>query len=279
MGRNDVQAIMYQKGKIEVDNFEVMISQFFSNKYYFRMLPVEYIVYDENYVIYDANKHCLINQSHYRKVISYYNFLLRNDIKLDNSFILKIPGLINLKDIESKIALYSPVGLRLLSDKEIEYILSTQGYKNPYFDRVYNKNNNCLFYQLYAEPIVVGNEIEGIIEEKLSPNFLKFGIKENILLDKGIIDLTVFPRVIPSITVRQELNKLAFNSNFIPNYVRYVREISTNSFYITDYLPEYKLHNKRFVLYEFQLGINNGFLYWLEVTPNNEEVKSLKRNL
>lgn len=272
MRHNNIQTIMYQKGKIEVDNFEVMISKFFSNKYHFTMIPVEYIVYD-------TNKHCLLNQPHYQKVINYYNFLVRNDVKIDNNFTIKIPGFTNVKDVESKIMLYSPIGLRLLSDNEIKYILNIQGYKNPYFERIFNNNNDCIFYELYAEPIIKGSEIEGNIEEELSPEFLKFGIKENVFLDKGIIDLTSFPRVIPSIKIREALNKLAFNRSATPNYVSYVRELSANSFYVTDYLPEYTLNNKRFALYEFQSGINKGFIYWLEVTPNNQKVKTLKRNL
>lgn len=75
----------------------------------------------------------------------------------------------------------------------------------------------------------------------------------------------------------ESLDELVINGKIKPQYVKFVMPIDDNNIYVTDYLYEYKLFDRRFVLYEIPYGINANLTYWLEVEPNQTFTKTLKR--
>ena len=139
----------------------------------------------------------------------------------------------------------------------------------------YEENN--ISYKVYGKPIIIGKYITCNNPEYIPMIILDVESSDGTLVDKGIIDATSYPNRIPEDFIIESLDELVISGKIKPQYVKFVMPIDDNNIYVTDYLYEYKLFDRRFVLYEIPYGINANLTYWLEVEPNQTFTKTLKR--
>ncbi len=277
MINENIERLMYQSGRVEIDNFNLMVHNFYKDNKSFTIIPINYVIYDKDYVVYNPELRCFINHPQFRSITEFRPCLIGDEVLPEfEKIIVKVPGIIKKENLNLEINNSLPPKIRLLSDREIESILEDNGYNNHQFAISYDNDYN-IDYRTYGKPIIKGNSIFCDDFEYVMHNLLDFSyVKEN-LLNKGIIDATSYPNRIPEDFIIESLNKLVISGKIKPQYVKFVIPLDDNNIYVTDYLYEYRLFERRFVLYEIPYGINANLTYWLEVEPNQTFTKTLKR--
>lgn len=277
MINENIERLMYQSGRVEIDNFNLMVHNFYKDNKSFTIIPINYVIYDKDYVVYNPELRCFINHPQFRSITEFRPCLIGDEVLPEfEKMVVKVPGIIKKENLNLEINNSLPPKIRLLSDREIECILGDNGYKSHHFICNYDEENN-ISYKVYGKPIIKGKSIFCDDFEYVMHNLLDFSyVKEN-LLNKGIIDATSYPNRIPEDFIIESLNKLVISGKIKPQYVKFVIPLDDNNIYVTDYLYEYRLFERRFVLYEIPYGINANLTYWLEVEPNQTFTKTLKR--
>lgn len=277
MINENIERLMYQSGRVEIDNFNLMVHNFYKDNKSFTIIPINYVIYDKDYVVYNPELRCFINHPQFRSITEFRPCLIGDEVLPEfEKIVVKVPGIIKKENINLEINNSLPPKIRLLSDREIECILEDNGYNNHQFAISYDNDYN-IDYRTYGKPIIKGKSIFCDDFEYVMHNLLDFSyVKEN-LLNKGIIDATSYPNRIPEDFIIESLNKLVISGKIKPQYVKFVIPLDDNNIYVTDYLYEYRLFERRFVLYEIPYGINANLTYWLEVEPNQTFTKTLKR--
>ena len=277
MINENIERLMYQSGRVEIDNFDLMVQNFYKDNKSFTIIPINYVIYDKDYVVYNPELRCFMNHPQFRSITEFKPCLIPEEIlpKFEKT-VVKVPGIIKKENLTLEINNSLPPKIRLLSDREIECILEDNGYKSHHFICNYDEENN-ISYKVYGKPIIKGKSIFCDDFEYVMHNLLDFSYVKEILLNKGIIDATSYPNRIPEDFIIESLDELVISGKIKPQYVKFVIPIDDNNIYVTDYLYEYKLFDRRFVLYEIPYGINANLTYWLEVEPNQTFTKTLKR--
>ena len=277
MINENIERLMYQSGRVEIDNFDLMVQNFYKDNKSFAIIPINYVIYDKDYVVYNPELRCFMNHPQFRSITEFKPCLIPDEIlpKFEKT-VVKVPGIIKKENLTLEINNSLPPKIRLLSDREIECILEDNGYKSHHFICNYDEENN-ISYKVYGKPIIKGKSIFCDDFEYVMHNLLDFSYVKEILLNKGIIDATSYPNRIPEDFIIESLDELVISGKIKPQYVKFVMPIDDNNIYVTDYLYEYKLFDRRFVLYEIPYGINANLTYWLEVEPNQTFTKTLKR--
>lgn len=277
MINENIERLMYQSGRVEIDNFDLMVQNFYKDNKSFAIMPINYVIYDKDYVVYNPELRCFMNHPQFRSITEFKPCLIPEEILPEfEKTVVKVPGIIKKENLNLEINNSLPPKIRLLSDREIECILEDNGYKSHHFICNYDEENN-ISYKVYGKPIIKGKSIFCDDFEYVMHNLLDFSYVKEILLNKGIIDATSYPNRIPEDFIIESLDELVISGKIKPQYVKFVIPIDDNNIYVTDYLYEYKLFDRRFVLYEIPYGINANLTYWLEVEPNQTFTKTLKR--
>ncbi len=277
MINENIERLMYQSGRVEIDNFDLMVQNFYKDNKSFAIIPINYVIYDKDYVVYNPELRCFMNHPQFRSITEFKPCLIPEEILPEfEKTVVKVPGIIKKENLTLEINNSLPPKIRLLSDRDIEYILEDNGYKSHHFICNYDEENN-ISYKVYGKPIIKGKSIFCDDFEYVMHNLLDFCYVKEILLNKGIIDATSYPNRIPEDFIIESLDELVISGKIKPQYVKFVMPIDDNNIYVTDYLYEYKLFDRRFVLYEIPYGINANLTYWLEVEPNQTFTKTLKR--
>lgn len=277
MINENIERLMYQSGRVEIDNFDLMVQNFYKDNKSFAIIPINYVIYDKDYVVYNPELRCFMNHPQFRSITEFKPCLIPDEVLPEfEKTVVKVPGIIKKENLNLEINNSLPPKIRLLSDREIECILEDNGYKSHHFICNYDEENN-ISYKVYGKPIIKGKSIFCDDFEYVMHNLLDFSYVKEILLNKGIIDATSYPNRIPEDFIIESLDELVINGKIKPQYVKFVMPIDDNNIYVTDYLYEYKLFDRRFVLYEIPYGINANLTYWLEVEPNQTFTKTLKR--
>lgn len=277
MINENIERLMYQSGRVEIDNFNLMVHNFYKDNKSFTIIPINYVIYDKDYVVYNPELRCFINHPQFRSITEFRPCLIGDEVLPEfEKMVVKVPGIIKKENLNLEINNSLPPKIRLLSDREIECILEDNGYKSHHFICNYDEENN-ISYKVYGKPIIKGKSIFCDDFEYVMHNLLDFSYVKEILLNKGIIDATSYPNRIPEDFIIESLDELVISGKIKPQYVKFVMPIDDNNIYVTDYLYEYKLFDRRFVLYEIPYGINANLTYWLEVEPNQTFTKTLKR--
>ena len=277
MINENIERLMYQSGRVEIDNFDLMVQNFYKDNKSFAIIPINYVIYDKDYVVYNPELRCFMNHPQFRSITEFKPCLIPEEILPEfEKTVVKVPGIIKKENLNLEINNSLPPKIRLLSDREIECILEDNGYKSHHFICNYDEENN-ISYKVYGKPIIKGKSIFCDDFEYVMHNLLDFSYVKEILLNKGIIDATSYPNRIPEDFIIESLDELVISGKIKPQYVKFVMPIDDNNIYVTDYLYEYKLFDRRFVLYEIPYGINANLTYWLEVEPNQTFTKTLKR--
>lgn len=277
MINENIERLMYQSGRVEIDNFDLMVQNFYKDNKSFAIMPINYVIYDKDYVVYNPELRCFMNHPQFRSITEFKPCLIADEVLPEfEKTVVKVPGIIKKENLTLEINNSLPPKIRLLSDREIECILEDNGYKSHHFICNYDEENN-ISYKVYGKPIIKGKSIFCDDFEYVMHNLLDFSYVKEILLNKGIIDATSYPNRIPEDFIIESLDELVISGKIKPQYVKFVIPIDDNNIYVTDYLYEYKLFDRRFVLYEIPYGINANLTYWLEVEPNQTFTKTLKR--
>ena len=277
MINENIERLMYQSGRVEIDNFDLMVQNFYKDNKSFAIIPINYVIYDKDYVVYNPELRCFMNHPQFRSITEFKPCLIPEEILPEfEKTVVKVPGIIKKENLNLEINNSLPPKIRLLSDREIECILEDNGYKSHHFICNYDEENN-ISYKVYGKPIIKGKSVFCDDFEYVMHNLLDFSYVKEILLNKGIIDATSYPNRIPEDFIIESLDELVISGKIKPQYVKFVIPIDDNNIYVTDYLYEYKLFDRRFVLYEIPYGINANLTYWLEVEPNQTFTKTLKR--
>lgn len=277
MINENIERLMYQSGRVEIDNFDLMVQNFYKDNKSFAIMPINYVIYDKDYTVYNPELRCFMNHPQFRSITEFKPCLIPEEILPEfEKTVVKVPGIIKKENLNLEINNSLPPKIRLLSDREIECILEDNGYKSHHFICNYDEENN-ISYKVYGKPIIKGKSIFCDDFEYVMHNLLDFSYVKEILLNKGIIDATSYPNRIPEDFIIESLDELVISGKIKPQYVKFVIPIDDNNIYVTDYLYEYKLFDRRFVLYEIPYGINANLTYWLEVEPNQTFTKTLKR--
>ena len=277
MINENIERLMYQSGRVEIDNFDLMVQNFYKDNKSFAIMPINYVIYDKDYVVYNPELRCFMNHPQFRSITEFKPCLIPEEILPEfEKTVVKVPGIIKKENLNLEINNSLPPKIRLLSDREIECILEDNGYKSHHFICNYDEENN-ISYKVYGKPIIIGKYITCNNPEYIPMIILDVESSDGILVDKGIIDATSYPNRIPEDFIIESLDELVISGKIKPQYVKFVMPIDDNNIYVTDYLYEYKLFDRRFVLYEIPYGINANLTYWLEVEPNQTFTKTLKR--
>ena len=277
MINENIERLMYQSGRVEIDNFDLMVQNFYKDNKSFAIIPINYVIYDKDYVVYNPELRCFMNHPQFRSITEFKPCLIGDEVLPEfEKTVVKVPGIIKKENLTLEINNSLPPKIRLLSDREIECILEDNGYKSHHFICNYDEENN-ISYKVYGKPIIKEKSIFCDDFEYVMHNLLDFSYVKEILLNKGIIDATSYPNRIPEDFIIESLDELVISGKIKPQYVKFVMPIDDNNIYVTDYLYEYKLFDRRFVLYEIPYGINANLTYWLEVEPNQTFTKTLKR--
>lgn len=277
MINENIERLMYQSGRVEIDNFNLMVHNFYKDNKSFTIIPINYVIYDKDYVVYNPELRCFINHPQFRSITEFRPCLIGDEVLPEfEKMVVKVPGIIKKENINLEINNSLPPKIRLLSDREIECILEDNGYNNHHFICNYDEENN-ISYKVYGKPIIIGKYITCNNPEYIPMIILDVESSDGTLVDKGIIDATSYPNRIPEDFIIESLNKLVISGRIKPQYVKFVIPLDDNNIYVTDYLYEYRLFERRFVLYEIPYGINANLTYWLEVEPNQTSTKTLKR--
>ncbi len=277
MINENIERLMYQSGRVEIDNFNLMVHNFYKDNKSFTIIPINYVIYDKDYVVYNPELRCFINHPQFRSITEFRPCLIGDEVLPEfEKIVVKVPGIIKKENINLEINNSLPPKIRLLSDREIECILEDNGYKSHQFICNYDEENN-ISYKVYGKPIIIGKYITCNNSEYIPMIILDVESSDGTLVDKGIIDATSYPNRIPEDFIIESLNKLVISGKIKPQYVKFVIPLDDNNIYVTDYLYEYRLFERRFVLYEIPYGINANLTYWLEVEPNQTSTKTLKR--
>lgn len=277
MINENIERLMYQSGRVEIDNFNLMVQNFYNGNKSFAIIPINYVIYDKDYVVYNPELRCFMNHPQFRSITEFKPCLIADEILPEfEKTVVKVPGIIKKENLNLEINNSLPPKIRLLSDREIECILEDNGYNNHQFAISYDDDKN-VFYMIYGKPIIIGKYITCNNPEYIPRIILDVESSDGTLIDKGIIDATSYPNRIPEDFIIESLDELVISGKIKPQYVKFVMPIDDNNIYVTDYLYEYKLFDRRFVLYEIPYGINANLSYWLEVEPNQTSTKTLKR--
>ena len=277
MINENIERLMYQSGRVEIDNFNLMVHNFYKDNKSFTIIPINYVIYDKDYVVYNPELRCFINHPQFRSITEFRPCLIGDEVLPEfEKIVVKVPGIIKKENINLEINNSLPPKIRLLSDREIECILEDNGYKSHQFICNYDEENN-ISYKVYGKPIIIGKYITCNNSEYIPMIILDVESSDGTLVDKGIIDATSYPNRIPEDFIIESLNKLVISGKIKPQYVKFVIPLDDNNIYVTDYLYEYRLFERRFVLYEIPYGINANLTYWLEVEPKQTSTKTLKR--
>ena len=277
MINENIERLMYQSGRVEIDNFDLMVHNFYKDNKSFAIMPINYVIYDKDYVVYNPELRCFMNHPQFRSITEFKPCLIPEEILPEfEKTVVKVPGIIKKENLNLEINNSLPPKIRLLSDREIECILEDNGYKSHHFICNYDEENN-ISYKVYGKPIIIGKYITCNNPEYIPMIILDVESSDGTLVDKGIIDATSYPNRIPEDFIIESLDELVISGKIKPQYVKFVIPIDDNNIYVTDYLYEYKLFDRRFVLYEIPYGINANLTYWLEVEPNQTFTKTLKR--
>ena len=277
MINENIERLMYQSGRVEIDNFDLMVQNFYKDNKSFAIMPINYVIYDKDYVVYNPELRCFMNHPQFRSITEFKPCLIPEEILPEfEKTVVKVPGIIKKENLNLEINNSLPPKIRLLSDRDIECILEDNGYKSHHFICNYDEENN-ISYKVYGKPIIIGKYITCNNPEYIPMIILDVESSDGTLVDKGIIDATSYPNRIPEDFIIESLDELVISGKIKPQYVKFVMPIDDNNIYVTDYLYEYKLFDRRFVLYEIPYGINANLTYWLEVEPNQTFTKTLKR--
>ena len=277
MINENIERLMYQSGRVEIDNFDLMVQNFYKDNKSFAIIPINYVIYDKDYVVYNPELRCFMNHPQFRSITEFKPCLIPEEILPEfEKTVVKVPGIIKKENLNLEINNSLPPKIRLLSDRDIECILEDNGYKSHHFICNYDEENN-ISYKVYGKPIIIGKYITCNNPEYIPMIILDVESSDGTLVDKGIIDATSYPNRIPEDFIIESLDELVISGKIKPQYVKFVIPIDDNNIYVTDYLYEYKLFDRRFVLYEIPNGINANLTYWLEVEPNQTFTKTLKR--
>ena len=277
MINENIERLMYQSGRVEIDNFDLMVQNFYKDNKSFAIIPINYVIYDKDYVVYNPELRCFMNHPQFRSITEFKPCLIPEEVLPEfEKTVVKVPGIIKKENLNLEINNSLPPKIRLLSDREIECILEDNGYKSHHFICNYDEENN-ISYKVYGKPIIIGKYITCNNPEYIPMIILDVESSDGTLVDKGIIDATSYPNRIPEDFIIESLDELVISGKIKPQYVKFVMPIDDNNIYVTDYLYEYKLFDRRFVLYEIPYGINANLAYWLEVEPNQTFTKTLKR--
>ncbi|MBR3210242.1 MAG: hypothetical protein IKF82_08300 [Bacilli bacterium] len=262
----EIQEQMMQEGKIKISNFNKMIEKYFESKYnkrgYFEFLYVEYEFYDENYKIYNLDIGDYVSRPQKRKIKTMLPFFIEpgaiDDIR---TFSLKIPGIIDIDNLNSEISNHLPNGVTLITDSQIDEILLNEGYTEPFFDHYFYSLMDYPSFNLYAKPIAKSKNIDSQTADSNSKQ-------------TEIIETENCPQNIPDNETCKILDDLLSKNQLPARKVKYcIGPI------MTDYYDEYNYNGRRFIRYSPTINqpnnirlhnndeIGNNKFYWIEVKP------------
>lgn len=262
----EIQEQMMQEGKIKISNFNKMIEKYFESKYnkrgYFEFLYVEYEFYDENYKIYNLDIGDYVSRPQKRKIKTMLPFFIEPDAIDDiRTFSLKIPGIIDIDNLNSEISNHLPNGVTLITDSQIDEILLNEGYTEPFFDHYFYSLMDYPSFNLYAKPIAKSKNIDSQTADSNSKQ-------------TEIIETENFPQNIPDNETCKILDDLLSKNQLPARKVKYCIDSI-----MTDYYDEYNYNGRRFIRYNPTINqpnnirlhnndeISNNKFYWIEVKP------------
>ncbi len=160
-----IQRQMKEEGKIKISNFAEMVKKYFKSKFnkdgYFSFLFVEYEFYDKNHKIYNINIGDYVSRPENRQVKTLLPFFIEaNTIDDIRTFLLKIPGIIDVDNLNSEISNRVQNGITLITDNQIDEILQEENYEKPFFDHYYYSPMDYPDFNLYAKPIIKDDIID-----------------------------------------------------------------------------------------------------------------------
>lgn len=254
MINENIERLMYQSGRVEIGNFDLMVQNFYKDNKSFAIIPINYLIYDKDYVVYNPELRCFMNHPQFRSITEFRPCLIGDEVLPEfEKTVVKVPGIIKKENLNLEINNSLPPKIRLLSDREIECILEDNGYKSHHFICNYDEENN-ISYKVYGKPIIIGKYITCNNPEYIPMIILDVESSDGILVDKGIIDATSYPNRIPEDFIIESLDELVISGKIKPQYVKFVMPIDDNNIYV-----------------------NANLTYWLEVEPNQTFTKTLKR--
>lgn len=275
-----IQEQMKQEGKVKVSNFDEMVKKYFKSKYNkigeFEFLYVEYEFYDKDYKVYNLDIGEYVSRPENRKVKKLLPFFLEpnsiNDVRM---FSLQIKGIIDVNDLILEVSNLLPKGVTFITDNQIEEILLSEGYQEPFFDHYFYSSMDYPDYNLYAKPIIKNKANDKIVEESFNKEI------EHEYLDRAyqedVIDTENFPQDIPDYETCEILDELLLKNQLPSRQVKYVINSLDGLLYMTDYFKEYEYEGRKFIRYKATIEqVNNNSnnnsnnktdFYWIEVKP------------
>ena len=275
-----IQEQMRQEGKVKISNFNEMVKKYFKSKFnkegYFEFLYVEYEIYDKDYKIFNLDIGDYVSRPQNRKIKTLLPFFLeQNSIDDVRTFSLKIPGIIDISNLNFEISSRLPKSI-LITDNQIDEILLENGYTEPFFDHYFYSLMDGPDFNLYAKPIIKSKNIDGqIVDSNLSKELEQAYLDGN-LEQMGVIDIENFPQYIPDNETCEKLDDLLSRNQLTYRQVKYC----IDSMHTTDFLDEYSYNGRKFIRYKAEIEqsdniklsnndtISKNKFYWIEVKPS-----------
>ena len=201
-------------------------------------------------------------------------FIENNSIDDVRSFSLKIPGIIDISNLNSEISSRLPKSI-LITDNQIDEILLENGYTEPFFDHYFFSLMDYPDFHLYAKPIMKSKNMDGqIVDSNLNKELEQAYLDVN-LEQIGVIDIENFPQDIPDNETCKKLDDLLSRNQLTSRRVKYC----IDSIHTTDYFDEYSYNGRKFIRYKAKIEqsdniklsnndtISKNKFYWIEVKP------------
>lgn len=279
-----IQEQMKQEGKIAIPNFDKMVENYFKTVYSkegcFNFLFVEYEFYDKDYKIYNIDMGCYVSRPQERKVRDLLPFFVEPGAIEDvRTFLLRIPGIIDINNIDSEISNILPEGVTYITYNQIREILLNEGYVDPFFDHYFYSMMDYPSYNLYAREV---SKLKAIIldedkSKELEQVYLGGGLKQT-----GTIDFENFPQDTPDEATCKLLDDMFSKGQLESKPVRYCRKYFNNQTFITESFDEYEYDGRKFIKVQPAVSQGNGVTfsngdtidknksYWIEAKPIDE---------
>ena len=80
MINENIERLMYQSGRVEIDNFDLMVQNFYKDNKSFAIMPINYVIYDKDYVVYNPELRCFINHPQFRSITEFRPCLIGDEV-------------------------------------------------------------------------------------------------------------------------------------------------------------------------------------------------------
>lgn len=279
-----IQERMREEGKVKISNFNEMVENYFKVKYgkegRFSFLYVDYEFYDKDYKIYSYDVGGYVSRPQNRKIRDLLPFFIEpKSIEDVRRFTLKIPGIIDINNLDSEISSCLPNGVTFITDSQIKEILLNEGYVEPFFDHYFYSMMDYPSYNLYAREV---SKLKAIIldedeSKELEQVYLGGGLKQT-----GTIDFENFPQDTPDEATCKLLDDMFSEGQLESKPVRYCRKYFNNQTFITESFDEYDYDGRKFIKVQPAVSQGNGVTlsngdtidknisYWIEAKPIDE---------